>query len=146
MEVLYCNRSPRQCDYARPVDLDTLLQRSDVISLHCPLFPETEGIICRETIEKMKDGVLLLNTSRGPLLREQDVADALRSGKIASAAVDVISSEPMRQDNPLLTAPNCIITPHIAWAARESRGRILDTTRENIAAFLSGSPKNVVNL
>ena len=146
MEVLFHNRSPRTCDYARQVDLDTLLQTSDVITLHCPLFPETEGLICRDTIAKMKDGVRILNTSRGPLIREQDLADALRSGKVAGAAVDVISAEHMEPDNPLLTAPNCIITPHIAWAARESRARIMDTTRENIAAFLAGTPQNIVNL
>ena len=145
MEVIFHNRSPRTCDYARQADLDTLLRTSDVITLHCPLFPETEGIINRDAIAKMKDGVRILNTSRGPLIREQDLADALRSGKVAGAAVDVISSEPMEPDNPLLTAPNCIITPHIAWAARESRARILDTTRENIASFLAGTPQNIVN-
>ena len=127
------------------VEMDELLAKSDVISLHCPLFPNTKGIICKENIDKMKDGVIILNSSRGPLVVEQDLADALRSGKVKAAAVDVVSAEPMTNDNPLLTAPNCIITPHIAWAPREARQRIMDTTAKNIEAFLNGSPINVVN-
>ena len=127
------------------VEMDELLAKSDVISLHCPLFPNTKGIICKENIDKMKDGVIILNSSRGPLVVEQDLADALRSGKVKAAAVDVVSAEPMTNDNPLLTAPNCIITPHIAWAPREARQRIMDTTAKNIEAFLKGSPINVVN-
>ena len=125
--------------------MDELLAKSDVITLHCPLFPNTKGIICKENIDKMKDGVIILNSSRGPLVVEQDLADALRSGKVKAAAVDVVSAEPMTNDNPLLTAPNCIITPHIAWAPREARQRIMDTTAKNIEAFLNGSPINVVN-
>ena len=127
------------------VEMDELLAKSDVISLHCPLFPNTKGIICKENIDKMKDGVIILNSSRGPLVVEQDLADALRSGKVKAAAVDVVSSEPMTNDNPLLTAPNCIITPHIAWAPKEARQRIMNTTAQNIEAFLKGSPINVVN-
>ena len=127
------------------VEMDELLAKSDVITLHCPLFPNTKGIICKENIDKMKDGVIILNSSRGPLVVEQDLADALRSGKVKAAAVDVVSAEPMTNDNPLLTAPNCIITPHIAWAPREARQRIMDTTAKNIEAFLNGSPINVVN-
>ena len=127
------------------VEMDELLAKSDVITLHCPLFPNTKGIICKENIDKMKDGVIILNSSRGPLVVEQDLADALRSGKVKAAAVDVVSAEPMTNDNPLLTAPNCIITPHIAWAPREARQRIMDTTAKNIEAFLKGSPINVVN-
>ena len=130
---------------AEYVDLDTLLAASDVISLHCPLFPETEGIINKDTIAKMKDGVILLNNSRGPLIVEQDVADALNSGKIYAAGLDVVSTEPIRNDNPLLTAKNCIITPHISWAPKESRQRIMDCTVSNVAAFLAGNPVNVVN-
>ena len=126
-------------------DLDTLWARSDVIFLHCPLFPETQGIINRDTIEKMKDGVILINNSRGQLVVERDLADALNSGKVYAAGLDVVSTEPIRGDNPLLRARNCIITPHISWAARESRERILDTTVENIRAFLGGSPVHVVN-
>ena len=127
------------------VDLDTLLGRSDVIALHCPLFPETQGIINRNTIAKMKDGVILLNNSRGPLVNEQDLADALKSGKVYAAGLDVVSTEPIRGDNPLLTAKNCLITPHISWAPRESRQRIMDCAAENLRAYLAGAPIHVVN-
>lgn len=147
MRVLACGSHPSDsgraiADY---VELDALLAASDVIVLHCPLFPETEGIINRETIRKMKDGVILLNNSRGPLVVEQDLADALNSGKVYAAGLDVVSTEPIREDNPLLTAKNCIITPHISWAPRESRQRIMDTTAQNIKAYLDGAPINVVN-
>ena len=127
-------------------DLATLLACSDVISLHCPLFPETKGIINAETIAQMKNGAILLNTSRGPLIDEAAVADALKSGKLRGAAMDVVCSEPIPADSPLLTAPNCIITPHMAWAPVEARQRILNITEDSIKAFLSGDAKNVVNL
>jgi len=127
------------------VELDTLLATSDVIALHCPLFPETQGIIDRAAIAKMKDGVIILNNSRGPLIVEQDLADALDSGKVAAAGLDVVSTEPIRGDNPLLKAKNCIITPHISWAAREPRQRIMDMAVENLKAFLGGGAVNVVN-
>lgn len=130
---------------AEYVDLDTLLKESDVIALHCPLFPETEGIINRETIAKMKDGVILINNSRGPLVAEQDLADALNSGKVYAAGLDVVSTEPIRADNPLLTAKNCYITPHISWAPKEARARIMEITARNVEAFLNGAPINVVN-
>ena len=138
-------RAPQGAELAEYVDLDMLWARSDVIFLHCPLFPETQGIINRDTIEKMKDGVILINNSRGQLVVERDLADALNSGKVYAAGLDVVSTEPIRGDNPLLRARNCIITPHISWAARESRERILDATVENIRAFLDGSPVHVVN-
>ncbi len=127
-------------------DLDTLLANSDVVTLHCPLFPETKGIINASTIAKMKDGAILLNTARGPLLDEAAVAEALRSGKLRGAAVDVVCTEPIPADSPLLTAPNCIITPHMAWAPIEARQRILDIATDNIRGFLSGKPQNVVNM
>jgi len=127
------------------VDLDTLISHSDVISLHCNLTPENTGIINKNTISKMKDGVILINNARGQLINEQDVADALNSGKMAAAGLDVVYTEPIRSDNPLLSAKNCIITPHISWAPKESRQRILDCTETNIRAFINGNPKNVVN-
>ncbi len=130
------------CKYA---DLDTLLKESDVIALHCPLFPETQGIINKETIAKMKDGVIILNNSRGPLIVEQDLADALNSGKVYAAGLDVVSSEPIKGDNPLLKAKNCIITPHISWAPKESRQRLMDIAVDNLRQFLNGTPANVVN-
>ena len=131
---------------AEYVDLDTLLANSDVIALHCPLFPDTEGIINRDTIAKMKDGVIILNNSRGPLVVEQDLADALNSGKVYAAGLDVVSSEPIRGDNPLLKAKNCIITPHISWAPKESRQRIMDCAVDNVKAYIAGKPINVVNM
>lgn len=137
------------CDSGRAigeyVDLDTLLKNADVVSLHCNLTPENTGIINKENIAKMKDGAILLNNARGQLIIEQDVADALNSGKLAAAGLDVVYTEPIREDNPLLKAKNCIITPHISWAPKESRQRIMDITEQNIRAFLSGTPQNVVN-
>ena len=130
---------------AEYVELEQLLSQSDVISLHCPLFPETEQLINRETIAKMKDGAILINNSRGGLLNEQDVADALNEGSLRAAAVDVVSTEPIDGANPLLTAKNCIITPHMSWAAVEARARIVDITAGNIRAYLAGAPRNVVN-
>lgn len=130
---------------AEYVTLDELFARSDVIFLHCPLFPETEGIINRDNIAKMKDGVILINNSRGQLVVEQDLADALNSGKVYAAGLDVVSTEPIKGDNPLLKAKNCIITPHISWAAQASRQRIMDITVENIRSFLNGKTVNQVN-
>lgn len=130
------------CKY---VDLDTLFAESDVISLHCPLFPSTEGIINKENIAKMKDGVMILNNSRGPLIVEEDLRDALNSGKVAGAAVDVVSTEPIHMDNPLLEAKNILITPHISWAPRESRQRLMDIAVENLQCFIDGKPQNIVN-
>lgn len=130
------------CKYA---SLDELLEKSDVIALHCPLFPETQGIINKNTIAKMKDGVIILNNSRGPLIVEQDLADALNSGKVYAAGLDVVSTEPIQGSNPLLKAKNCIITPHISWAPKESRQRLMDIAVENLKAFVSGAPINVVN-
>ena len=130
---------------AEYVPLDTLLAQSDVIFLHCPLFPETEGIINRENIAKMKDGVIIINNSRGQLVVEQDLADALNSGKVYAAGLDVVSTEPIRPDNPLKTAKNTIITPHISWAAQAARQRIMDITADNIRSYVEGAPQNVVN-
>ena len=147
MKVLAFDSSPNDTGktIAEYVDLDTLLHQSDVIALHCPLFPETVGLICKKNILKMKDGVIILNNSRGALVVEQDLADALNSGKVAAAALDVVSTEPITGDNPLLKAKNCIITPHMSWAAKESRQRIMDMSVGNLKAYIAGSPINVVN-
>jgi len=132
-------------ELAAYVDLDRLFEKSDVISLHCPLFPATKEIINKESIGKMKDGVIILNTSRGPLIHEGDLKKALDSGKVAAAALDVVSAEPIPADSPLLKAKNCIITPHIAWAPKESRARLMDIAAENLRSFIAGTPVNVVN-
>ena len=147
MKVIAYSRSVREDgkEIADYVDLDTLLRTSDVIALHCPLFPETEGIINKANIAKMKDGVIIINNSRGQLVVEQDLADALNSGKVCAAGLDVVSTEPIREDNPLLKAKNCLITPHISWAPKESRQRIMDMSYNNLKAFVEGRPINVVN-
>ena len=147
MHVLAYDNQPNDTGsaIAEYVSLHTLLTSSDVISLHCPLFPETQGIICKSNIDKMKDGVILLNNSRGPLVVEEDLAAALNCGKVAAAGLDVVSTEPIRGDNPLLQAKNCIITPHISWAPKESRQRLMDVAVENLEKFMAGTPVNVVN-
>lgn len=134
-----------ESDTCRYTDLEELLGASDVISLHCPLFPDTQGIINKENIGKMKDGVIILNNSRGPLIVEEDLAEALKSGKVMAAGLDVVSSEPIKADNPLLGAPNCIITPHISWASKESRQRLMDFAVDNLVQYINGTPVNVVN-
>jgi len=127
------------------VSLDELFEHSDVLGLQMPLFPFNTGIINKKNIEKMKDGVIIINNSRGQMVVEQDLADALNSGKVAGAGLDVVSTEPIRGDNPLLKAKNCIITPHMSWGAKESRQRIMDCTVDNLRSYLNGSPINVVN-
>lgn len=135
--------SIEQCRYA---ELDELLESSDVISLHAPLVPETEGIINRATIARMKDGVILINNSRGALIVEEDLKEALLSGKVAAAGLDVLSSEPVSADNPLLGLENCIITPHISWAPKESRQRLMAIAVQNVRAYVQKRPlQNVVN-
>lgn len=134
-----------ESDTLKYTELDELLSKSDIISLHCPLFESTKGIINKDTIAKMKDGVMILNTSRGPLVVEEDLRVALDSGKVAGAAVDVVSYEPITAHNPLLKAKNCIITPHIAWAPKESRTRLMNIAIENLAAFINKTPINIVN-
>lgn len=147
MNVLAYDEYPSEYgkELGRHVSLDELFAQSDFISLHCPLFPTTQGIIREENILKMKKGVILINTSRGPLIVEQDLKDALISGHVAYAAVDVVSTEPIRSDNPLLSAPNILITPHIAWAPRESRQRLMAIAVDNLNCFIQGSAQNVVN-
>ncbi|MCR5783359.1 MAG: D-2-hydroxyacid dehydrogenase [Clostridia bacterium] len=132
-------------DYVSFVDIDTLRAGADFITFHCPLTTETDGIVDSGFIAGMKDGAYIINTSRGPVLNEKDVADALDSGKLAGVGVDVLSVEPPAPDNPMLHAKNCLITPHIAWAAFETRVRLMEIFKGNIEAFLSGKPRNVVN-
>ncbi|MBQ5866815.1 MAG: D-2-hydroxyacid dehydrogenase [Oscillospiraceae bacterium] len=148
MKVIAYNRS--QCEEGKAigsyVNLEELLASSDIISLHCPLTPENTAMINAQTIAKMKDGAILINTARGPLIDESALAAALESGKLRGAACDVISAEPMTENNPLKTAPNCIVTPHMAWAPIESRKRIQECTDRSIQAFLAGSPINTVNM
>ena len=126
-------------------DLDTVLSSADVISVHCPLTEKTKGLINKDFISKMKKNAYIINTARGPVANESDVAQALKEGLIAGYGTDVLSTEPPAADNPLLSAPNCLITPHIAWAAYETRLRLMGILEENIKAFLSGKPINVVN-
>ncbi len=128
------------------VSLDELLEKSDIVTLHCPLTPATTGMVNAEFIGKMKSGAYLINTSRGPVLNEADVADALKSGRLAGAGVDVLSTEPPSANNPLLSCENCLITPHIAWAAFETRQRLISILEQNINAFLAGKPINTVNM
>ncbi len=129
----------------RWVGLDELLEQSDVVSLHCPLTPKTQGLINADTLSKMKTSAFLLNTSRGPLVEEESLATALNAGKLAGAGVDVLTVEPPKADNPLFAAKNCLVTPHIAWATKEARARLMHTVDENLKAYLEGRPINVVN-
>lgn len=147
MHVLACDVNPTASgrQIAEYVGLEELYARADVITLHCNLTAENAGMINRDAISRMKDGVILINNARGQLIVEQDLADALNSGKVAAAGLDVVSTEPIRADNPLLRAKNCILTPHISWAPKESRQRIMDCSVENARAFLEGHPQNVVN-
>ena len=150
MDVLVHTKHPEKyTEYAgehlRFVSEQELFAGSDVLTFHCPLTPETKGIVNRKNIDVMKDGVILVNLSRGPVIDEADVAEALRSGKIAAFGGDVISEEPMKESNPLRTAPNCYLTPHIAWATREARIRLVDIAAGNLKGFLEGKPVNVVN-
>lgn len=142
MKVVAWTRTPRDPEC---VSLDELLKVSDVISLHCPLFPETQNLINRESIAKMKAGVIIINTSRGPVVNDADLAEALKSGKVNAAACDVAGVEPIPADNPLLGLENMIFTPHIAWATYEARARLMDIAVENVKAFLKGNPINVVS-
>ena len=127
-------------------DVNQLLMQSDVVSIHCPLFPDTKGLINKESLSMMKNSAFLLNTSRGPIIVDEDLAEALNEGKIAGAGIDVLSVEPPSEDNPLFKAKNCIITPHIAWATQEARARLMDIAINNLLAFMNGSPVNIVNL
>lgn len=148
MRILVYSRTKKDLSgfkTAENVDLDTLLKNSDFITCHCPLTPETTGLINKKTLSAMKQTAVLINTSRGPVVDEQALANALNADKISGAAVDVLSAEPATRDNPLLSAKNCIITPHIAWAAKETRARLISILEENLNAYLNGKPQNKVN-
>ncbi|MBQ3842156.1 MAG: D-2-hydroxyacid dehydrogenase [Ruminiclostridium sp.] len=145
MRVIVNSRTQKpECPFPF-VDMDTLLKESDIVTLHCPLTPQSEKLINAETLSEMKDGAVLINTSRGPVVDEQALRDALDSGKLAGAGLDVLCKEPMTEDCPLFGAPNCIITPHIAWAAYETRKRLIAIAEENLASFINGTPQNSVS-
>lgn len=146
MKLLGYSRSPKKTALpVRFVDLETLVSESDVVSLHCPLNDDTRGMVNATFLKRMKKTAFLLNTSRGPLIVEQDLADALDGGMLAGAGLDVLSSEPPARDNPLPSARNCLITPHIAWATRAARARLIEVAAENVGAFLAGKTRNAVN-
>ena len=145
MKILYYTPSKKENAFATWASLPELFAKSDVISLHCPLKPENTGFVNKELIAVMKPSACIINTSRGPLINEQDLADALNSNQIAGAGLDVLSTEPPSADNPLLSAKNCIITPHNAWISKEARQRVMDVTVENVAAFLKKAPRNKVS-
>lgn len=144
MNVIVCTRTPKP-EIRSPVDISTLFNESDFISLHAPLTEKTRNVVNRTTLSLMKKTAFLINTARGPLVNESDVREFLDAGRIAGYAADVVSEEPMKKDNPLLGARNCLITPHIAWAATETRQRLLDIVADNLRCFLQGKPKNVVS-
>jgi glycerate dehydrogenase len=146
MDVLVYTRTPKKMvDGCKAVSLDTLLRESDIITLHCPLTPESQHLINETTIAKMKDTALVINTSRGGVIDETALASALNEGRIAGAGVDVLSTEPPKADNPLLSAKNCVITPHIAWASKAARGRLLRIAADNVRCYLAGSVQNNVS-
>lgn len=149
MKVMAWSRSRKNAeegiDFSWADSLEDLLEKSDVVSLHCPLFKETKYMINRETLKIMKPSAFLINTARGPLIRETDLADALNNGEIGGAALDVLEEEPPRKDNPLFSAKNCVITPHIAWASREARSRLIDIAFHNLKEYLTGRPVNRVD-
>ena len=144
MKVIVCTRTPKP-EIKNPVDISTLFNESDFISLHAPLTEKTRNVVNKTTLSLMKKTAFLINTARGPLVNEKDVREFLDNGRIAGYAADVVSEEPMKKDNPLLGAKNCIITPHIAWAATETRQRLLNIVIENLKCFIMGKPQNVVS-
>lgn len=147
MEVYaYTSKSPLQLQSEiHKIELDQLFRKCDVVSLHCPLTPDTKGLVNAERLQLMKPTAILINTARGPLVDEAALAHALNQGKLAAAGLDVLSQEPPKADNPLLTARNCYLTPHIAWGSTAARQRLMQTLVENIKSYLDGRPVNVVN-
>jgi glycerate dehydrogenase len=145
MKVIASTRTARVEAGVEFISVDEVFRRADVVTLHCPLTPETQGLVNAQRLASMKPEAFLINTGRGALVVESDLAEALNSGRIAGAGLDVLSVEPPRPDNPLLTAKNCLVTPHIAWATRAARARLMDTAVANVRGFLGGTPQNVVN-
>ena len=145
MKVIASARRPRSAEGVEFVSTEEIFRRADVVTLHCPLTEETRGLVNAARIATMKPTAFLINTGRGPLVVEQDLADALNAGRLAGAGLDVLSTEPPQGSNPLLGAKHCIVTPHIAWATHSSRARLMDVVAENVRAFLAGKPQNVVN-
>jgi glycerate dehydrogenase len=148
MNIIAASRhqtDPSERKNFRWAEVNEVLEKADIVSIHCPLTPDTKGLINAESLKKMKRSAFLINTSRGPVVIEKDLADALNNGIIAGAGIDVLSIEPPSKDNPLFKAKNCLITPHIAWATKEARVRLMDIAVSNLASFLSGKPVNVVN-
>ncbi|MDD7429206.1 MAG: D-2-hydroxyacid dehydrogenase [Oscillospiraceae bacterium] len=145
MDILAYSRTPKNAEGVEFVPLEDIFRRSDIITLHCPLTADTEGLINIDNLKLCKPSAIVINTSRGPVVNEKDLAYALRNNIIAGAAVDVISSEPMKKDNPLINAPNCVITPHVAWAPVQTRQRLMKIAADNLRAFINGTPQNKVN-
>ncbi len=145
MDVLISTRTPKPGFPYAFTDAETLFSRSDFLTFHCPLTEQTKGLVCARTLDLMKPTACLINTARGGLVVERELADALNAGRIAGAGLDVLTVEPMRSDNPLLTAKNCIITPHTAWASHEARDRLIGRVAENLRAWQTGKPQNIVN-
>jgi glycerate dehydrogenase len=145
MELIAADPMLKPEDAVEVVSIDELLRRADVVSLHCPLTPETRGLMNEARLSRMKPSAFLINTSRGPLIDEHALAAALNSGRLAGAGVDVLPVEPPVTASPLMQAKNCLVTPHIAWATREARARLMRTAVDNVKAFLAGTPVNVVN-
>ncbi|MEM7109532.1 MAG: NAD(P)-dependent oxidoreductase, partial [Bacteroidota bacterium] len=145
MEVLICSQHAKKVENGRLVSLEELLEKADVLSIHAALNERSRGLMNKQAFEKMKASALIINTSRGAIIDDQDLADALNNGRIAGAGLDVLSKEPPSADNPLLTAKNCVITPHISWVSRESRQRLMNIAVDNLKAFLTGEKKNVLN-
>lgn len=144
MKVIATTRTPRTAEDVVFLPVDEVFRRADIVTLHCPLTPETQGLVNASRLSEMKRDAFLINTGRGPLVVERDLAEALETGRIAGAGLDVLSAEPPPLDHPLLKAKNCLITPHIAWATRAARQRLMNIAVENVRAFLAGAPVNVV--
>ncbi len=145
MNVIAYRKHPTPTEGVEMVSLEEVFEKSNVVSLHCPLTDETKEIVNKERLARMKRNAIILNTGRGPLIQEHDLAEALKNGTIAGAGLDVLSTEPAKSDNPLLSAPNCIITPHVAWATFEARKRLLQMVADNLENFMHDEPENVVS-